>query len=645
MKKKQIEAIPFLENVEIPEEYKYLAAVTLKQIEGQTLLVDIYEKSKAICRIVLTKSDYATYLVNSDSWSTARIAPDYSYGTIWDNSESNSRVCAKTFISQNDLKKIKKFTGEQYCIWTTKIKRFQEEIARKKEAKKEETWNNTLTERLKATQPHSANFIAWAKTAIPENHLYYMRKGNYTYVTCSHCGQREKYYTGSVTTFEQQFIKKIETPRRGEPARCLKCGATGVYKCEGQAQKSWTRIEEVYDIQKWGDTGVCISLVEVAKKYEIGEEEEYTIRDKAKFWYTKGRKTPYSAYNHGSVKKERWEKSPHDWGSEIKVENKPVYPAVSLVLPGTCLQYSGFEKYKKDIVNYMNTYLKHPELELLSKIKFTKIVEKMLTSNPPTIHTEKKSLADKLFIWPERVDMLQKKRGDISLWNLYKTERKSGYHFSDNLIDAILKNMTEWQRSNLDTIFHYITPKKFETYVNKIGWNCLVTYRDYLMMADVMGYDMTDSIILFPRDLRQQHDKLVLEKNKEDREKRIKEKNEEFPEIANMYKKLKGQYEFQDDTFTIRPARNAGEFVLESALLHHCVGTSDTYMTKHKNKKSYILFLRKTKEPDAAYCTVEMTPDGKICQWQQDHDRKPDAAVIEPWLQQYTKQLKERLCS
>lgn len=644
MKKKEIKGIPFQKNIKIPEGYTYLAAVSLKKIEEQTLLIDIYKETKPVCRIVLTKSDYATYMTASDSWSTAKLATDYSYGTIWDNSTNESRVCDKTFITEADQKKIGKFTGREYGLWTTKITGFQEEIARKKETKREKNWEKALEERMKETPPHSVGFIAWAKTCIPENFLYYMRKGNYAYVTCSRCGQREKYYTGSVATFEQQFLKQIEIPRKGETARCLKCGTTGTYKCEGQTAWEYTRTQMVYDVQKWKETGVCISLIEVSKTYRIGFEEEYIFTDKAKFWYTPGRKTPICAYNHGSARNERWEKSPNDWGSAIKTGEYDIYPGYERCLKGTCLQYSGFEYYKarkKDIVKYMNTYLKNPELELLSKMKFEKIVDAMLSNNPPKLNTTGKSIADKLKIWPERVKQLQKKKGDTELWEAYRIERKTGAHFSEEFINSIIK-IPSWRRSDFGTILRYSTPKKIENYTHKIGWEQIQTYKDYLTMRDEMGYDMTDSIILFPRDLRQQHDKLVLEKDKENREKRMEEKNKQFPEISKMYKKLEKQYGYKDDTFVIRPAMNAGEFVLESALLHHCVGTSDIYMTKHKDKKSFILFLRKTDTPDTAYCTVEMTPDGKICQWQQDHDRKPDAAVIEPWIQQYREYLKTK---
>jgi hypothetical protein len=156
---------------------------------------------------------------------------------------------------------------------------------------------------------------------------------------------------------------------------------------------------------------------------------------------------------------------------------------------------------------------------------------------------------------------------------------------------------------------------------------------------------MTDSIILFPRDLKIQHDRLVLEKNKADREIRKAEKNKTYKKIEEMYPKLTKTYGFEDDTFMIRPAGNAGELIDESALLHHCVGTSDTYMYGHESKRAYILFLRKKELPDMPYCTIEMTPDGKIIQWQQEYNKKTDKEVIEPWLQQYTRQLKEKLCS
>ena len=639
MKKKQIEAIPFMEQVELPEEHTYLAAVSTKKLDVKTLLVDIYERTGPICRIALTKSDYATYMVKDEKWSSTTIKA--AYGVIWDTRHNSYDVTRKTSISGDDLAKIKDFTKNSQD-WVTNIQYFQQDIKEDKESDREENWKKKHAQRMKETPPHSVGFIAWAKAMIPENYLYYLRKGNYAYITCSHCGQREKYYTGNVTTFEQQFIKRIEIPRAGEKAKCLKCGALASYKCEGRIKNNHIEKIKLYDVQKFQETGVCISLVEVEKIYRLGYEEEYKVRDEAKLWYKSGRKTPEAAYNHGSWERDRWDKNREEWSSKIVLGDYMAYLGNNQ-LKDTCLQYSGYEAYRKDIIGYMNTYLKNPEIEMLAKLKFTHIVEEMIRGTA-RIDVKGKKLADKLMIWPERVEMLQKKRGQANYWRLYKIEKRNGYHFQEELCQILLKH-SYYKMDEIEEIIKYITPVKCVNYLNKVGWSQMDTYKDYLAMREEQGYDMTDSIILFPKNLGEEHDRLVLEKNKEDRERRKAEKNKTYKEIEQMYPKLAKIYGFEDETFVIRPTANAGELIDESTLLHHCVGTSDNYMKGHQEKRAYILFLRKKETPDTPYCTIEMTPEGIIRQWQQKYDKKPDREVIEPWLQQYTKQLKEKLCS
>ena len=114
----------------------------------------------------------------------------------------------------------------------------------------------------------------------------------------------------------------------------------------------------------------------------------------------------------------------------------------------------------------------------------------------------------------------------------------------------------------------------------------------------------------------------------------MKEKNEKFPEIAINYQSLCKKYEYKKDGYIIRPANSAAEIIREGTALHHCVGASDTYMSKHAKGTSYILVLRKLSAPDVPYCTVEISRN-QIRQWYQAYDKKPDAKDIQPWLDKY----------
>lgn len=136
------------------------------------------------------------------------------------------------------------------------------------------------------------------------------------------------------------------------------------------------------------------------------------------------------------------------------------------------------------------------------------------------------------------------------------------------------------------------------------------------------------------------YDKMVLETEKVELDKRIAEVKEKYPEIAKKYKKLDKKYGYSDETYIIRPAKEAGEIVMEGRRMHHCVG-GDNYLMKHNNGETFILFLRRSAEPDTPYVTIEIR-DNYILQWYQAYDKKPDKDIIQPILDKYINMLEAK---
>ena len=52
------------------------------------------------------------------------------------------------------------------------------------------------------------------------------------------------------------------------------------------------------------------------------------------------------------------------------------------------------------------------------------------------------------------------------------------------------------------------------------------------------------------------------------------------------------------------------DIILEGKILGHCLHSSDRYFDRIQRRESYIVFLRKTKELDKPYYTLEIEPDG-----------------------------------
>jgi DNA-directed RNA polymerase subunit RPC12/RpoP len=166
-------------------------------------------------------------------------------------------------------------------------------------------------------------------------------------------------------------------------------------------------------------------------------------------------------------------------------------------------------------------------------------------------------------------------------------------------------------------------------------------YVDYIHMAREFGLDLSRDTARYPKDLKTKHDELSIQHNILLENKKEKEKNEKFKDIARRQEELLKEYGFKDKQFEIRVPRNAGEIVREGRTLHHCVG-GDNYLQKHARGESAIVFLRHITEPETPYYTIEIKED-RILQYYGMNDRKPDKEVVDKFLEKWKKHIRKGL--
>lgn len=157
-------------------------------------------------------------------------------------------------------------------------------------------------------------------------------------------------------------------------------------------------------------------------------------------------------------------------------------------------------------------------------------------------------------------------------------------------------------------------------------------YRDYLEAAAAVGRDLTVHRVAFPKNLIAAHDEAVAArqwienaKKRADWEKKAKRYRAEDKERRKLY-------DFSDDSFFVRVAKDGLEIVAEGNALHHCVGG---YVDRHLTCQTTILFLRRTDAPCAPLYTVEMRGD-QLQQVHGDHncDINGEAKVFfDRWLE------------
>lgn len=82
----------------------------------------------------------------------------------------------------------------------------------------------------------------------------------------------------------------------------------------------------------------------------------------------------------------------------------------------------------------------------------------------------------------------------------------------------------------------------------------------------------------------------------------------------------------------------------EGQALHHCIDKKKEYFERINNQESFILFLRKTKQPDQPYYTLEVEPGGVIRQKRTEYDRQnKDINETSAFLQEWQKVAQKRL--
>lgn len=119
---------------------------------------------------------------------------------------------------------------------------------------------------------------------------------------------------------------------------------------------------------------------------------------------------------------------------------------------------------------------------------------------------------------------------------------------------------------------------------------------------------------------------------------------EQFPHVDEICESLGEKYEFADEDYTVVAPGCIEDIMVEGENLHHCLGSSDRYWERIERREAYILFLRRTAEPDKSYYTLEVEPNGTVRQKRTMFDRQEaDIADASKFLIKWQKAVAARL--
>ena len=241
-----------------------------------------------------------------------------------------------------------------------------------------------------------------------------------------------------------------------------------------------------------------------------------------------------------------------------------------------------------------------------------------------------------------RVNRMKQIDGGVNELEWLQYEQKQGIKISKESLEWLSKKkmtLSECKEilndlGSVNKMVNYLKKQKIAP--SKV----ITTWRDYLRMALLEGYDTRDSIVRFPKDLKLRHDQLAERRNEKENKERLNKYAEIDKQIQERLPEVR-RYFYEDDTYMIIPAGKCKELMKEGRELHHCVGASDFYMKKMAAGETWILFLRKKEDLEKAYYTVEINlKTDKIIQFYSEFDRQPDKKVIGKLLNKYTKRLK-----
>lgn len=644
MKKKALERIPLHE----AEGYDATAWEF-----GEDLVIDIREKD---LRIVLGKKEYGNY-----------------QNGIWDErSLENLRLPELVTMPEKEEQMVIRWVIERATIhqvlgrWDAAVEKMEYRIRVNKRYRAAELREQRLEERCEAVPAVPDDFPAWTETCFGPSVLFYHRTSRrHAEVFCAKCGGTVKYAFRRTASFEGKFESLWEEPVRGQEGTCMLCGARGIYRSDRKQDTVLMKSGCAYILQKFLN-GVVVRKFICERYSNPKRKDKYIQLEEARAYFLPDRK-PLAVkdkvimdyrYRDNWTGETRWHDCNTPGMSNITWQKGTIYPGSFEELKGTRYQYSGIREYydwhsQINPKRYLECYNSAPALEYLVHARATRIVEHILECGLRSINEFGRNPSEVLRLPADQAYRFIRENGSFRQLELMQRAYMDGWKIDRQTERELIASGVEIYRIGI--AMNYMGARKFLNQLMKysrtnnpfIQWQAeriqrvSITYTDYLTMRDAQGYDMTNSIFLFPRDLTAAHHEMVVLQKNAAQELELARKEAAYGQkIKERLSAAIKRYAWKDGERMIFPAGSAREIVMEGRELHHCVG-GDNYLSRHARGESTILFMRKQEEPEIPYITVEIV-GGEINQWYGAYDKKTDKEENEEWLERYQQVLKKR---
>lgn len=454
---------------------------------------------------------------------------------------------------------------------------------------------------------------------------------------------------------------RIAAAKHNTSGLCPRCKKKITFKCRGRRGRIFDR-ETVQVLQKAEGNGLVLRIIKVYRSFADSDiPNHFEIWENARQFITLSSSGQCSVDAYYYHYKAGYDLTPwcngyrpvfDRWKYNFTADMSGVLYQRNLsdTLKDTPWAYSQLEAFSgiasfSGVATFLSAYIKRPKIEHLIKMKLYRLVSGIIYggysySALQAINFTGENMRAILGIDRPYFPLLRELNPSIDQLHLIRQLLQADHKPSTEQIKWFIASKI----SNADAakeLLAHMSVHKLQRYVEQqfapedeaalkrvdyYKMNTLITdYHDYLCMCKELQYDVKNSFILFPRELKAAHDSVA---------KTLKDKRtaEHEKAIAGSFDEWQKRYQYQSKELMMIPPHSAKEIVDEGAALHHCVRL---YVKNVAEKKSVILFVRSVDEPDKSLCTVEVK-DGQVTQARGFDNEEPPAqitAFIEQWKQ------------
>ncbi len=568
----------------------------------EVIFFSLYTKI-AEFRVFFNKNLFITEKLNPERcWSESTIENlicAWNTGIVCANEHSKELICKYFKTEENPYKAMREFQA--------KLRKTQLAQRHKKETDK-------IDAHMKLMPSLPKYFERWVnEVALNKSRYIYYKKvtSNKMEGFCTSCLSNVTYHISKNNQFKDV--------RHNQPGKCPLCGNRVIYKAVGKTTLLVDYVNAAI-IQKT-KKGLVVRYFAVTKEYK-GHYKNPTlhIHEQVRDFYEDGQCITYEYNNYKQTGRLRWCYS----ANRFNPYNACLYTRnLRRVLNDTEWKYSCIYELAKNMDNfnvdmYLRAYKNYPVYEYLIRLRLFKLVAENTTGYRynSEINLNGNGINEVLGIDKLMLKQLQRINGSIEHLALLKLAYKATIYLKDDEINWVVKNGVN--ADNFVKLLKYTTAHKVIKYVE----NCCVTmkkqlkaddgffaygspqanivndWRDYLENSALLGYDLKNSMLLFPMDLKSRHDEVVVRINAES--------NELFNKaIIEMSEKLNSRFGYKGKSLIIYAPRSADEIIAEGHALHHCVG-GRLYIEGMAKGEHIILFIRRVTQPDEPFYTIEI---------------------------------------